>query len=108
MQEILNAKCGEIDIIAKDKEELVFIEVKTRSQKIYGRPADSIDKKKKKHIYHTAEYYMLINRLENKFCRIDVIEVYFCNATFKINHLKNCILERPYRKNIYEGERDVL
>ena len=67
---------GEIDIIAKDKDEYVFIEVKTRVSKKYGRPLDAINESKKKHILQTSKYYIYVNNLENKFIRYDVIEVY--------------------------------
>lgn len=97
-------KIGEIDIIAKDKDELVFIEVKTRSQNKYGNPSDAVDKYKKKHIYHAAEYYMMINRIENVFCRLDVMEVFMYDSGTKINYLKNCILEKPHRKFYIEEE----
>lgn len=40
-------KQGEIDIIAKDKDEYVFIEVKTRSNRCYGRPSEAVNKLKK-------------------------------------------------------------
>lgn len=82
----------------------MFIEVKTRSQNNYGSPAEAVDKKKKKHIYHAAEYYLKIKRLESVFCRLDVIEVYINNDRYKINHLKNSILEKPYRKYVEEAE----
>mgnify|MGYP003294885283 CR=1 FL=1 len=42
---------GEIDIIAKDNKELVFVEVKTRASCLYGQPKDAVDITKKKHIY---------------------------------------------------------
>ena len=67
----------EIDIIAKDKNELVFIEVKTRSQKEYGLPAESVTKIKQKHICKAARFYLHIHKKENDFVRFDVIEVLF-------------------------------
>ena len=67
---------GEIDIIAKEKDEYVFIEVKTRSNKKYGLPREAVDQNKQKHIWNVAEYYVYIHRLENKYIRFDVIEVY--------------------------------
>ena len=55
-----NCNFGEIDIIAfdKNKKELCFIEVKTRTNKNYGSGINSIDITKEKHIYKTAEYYL--------------------------------------------------
>ena len=67
-------KMGEIDIIAKDKNEIVFIEVKTRCQKIYGSPSEAVDRRKKRHIYHVAEFYLIINKLTlEKYARISSI-----------------------------------
>jgi len=53
-----NCCFGEIDIVAKDSDYLVFIEVKTRSNNNYGRGFNSIDFIKQKHIYKSAEYYL--------------------------------------------------
>lgn len=82
---------GEIDIIAIDKKELVFIEVKTRCSKKYGEARDAINKIKKKHIMKTAKLYVYKYRLENSFIRFDVIEVYVSNEKYKINHIKNIL-----------------
>lgn len=92
-----NFKCkqGEIDIIAKDGEEIVFIEVKTRLSMLYGQPKDAVDKRKKKYIYRSAEFYIYIRKLEKYPVRIDVIEVYKKQGRFKINYIKNAITERP-------------
>lgn len=81
-------KQGEIDIIAKDKAEYVFIEVKTRSNFCFGRPSEAIDDFKRKHILRSAKYYVHLNGLEEAFIRFDVIEVYLCNNRYKVNHLK--------------------
>ncbi len=71
-----SCKQGEIDIIAKDKEYLVFIEVKTRSSIKYGEAKEAVDKEKQKHIYNSAMYYLYKNRMEDALTRVDVIEVY--------------------------------
>lgn len=86
-----NFECrqGEIDIIAKDKEEIVIIEVKTRKCLEYGKPAEAVDNNKRKHIYKAAEYYLYIKRLEKAYVRIDVIEVYIKENKYYINHIKN-------------------
>ena len=92
-----NFECvqGEIDIIAKDQNELVFIEVKTRSSALYGQPKEAINKTKKKHIYKSAEYYVYTKRLENEPIRIDVIEVYKKQEKFMVHHIKQAIIEKP-------------
>lgn len=77
---------GEIDIIAVDKNEIVFIEVKTRTSLKYGNPIEAINKNKIKHIYNTAKYYLHINSLQDKFVRFDVIEIYITNKTCYIKH----------------------
>ena len=85
-----NFECrqGEIDIIALDKKELVFIEVKTRRTFTYGMPADSVNITKQKHIYNTAKYYLYSRNLLDEFVRIDVIEVLVDKFGYKINHIK--------------------
>ena len=68
---------GEIDIIAHDtiKKELVFIEVKTRTNNKYGNPSESVNESKQKHIYKSAEYFVYKNRLEKMQIRFDIIEI---------------------------------
>ena len=83
-------KFGEIDSIAKDKKEYVFIEVKTRTSSKYGMPSEAVDFNKEKHIKKSSQVYVYLNNLENKYIRYDVIEVYFINKNkYYINHLKN-------------------
>lgn len=84
---------GEIDIIAYDceKDELVFVEVKTRSNKNYGLPSEAVDKWKIKHILKGAKYYMYKNNINNANVRFDIIELFFVNKKFLINHIKQII-----------------
>ena len=85
------ANQGEIDIIARNEKELVFIEVKTRTNMQFGRPADAVNETKQKHLLSTVRYYLYNKHLENEFVRIDVIEVYIFKNKFKINHIKQII-----------------
>ena len=82
---------GEIDIIAKDNKELVFIEVKTRTNMLFGRPVEAVNLSKQKHLINIAKYYIHCKNLENEFVRIDVIEVYLTKNKAKINHIKQII-----------------
>ena len=88
-----NFECrqGEIDIIALDKNELVFLEVKTRTNIKYGKPAEAVDKTKQKHLTKAVQYYLYSRHLENRFVRIDVIEVYIYEHKYRINHIKQIL-----------------
>lgn len=87
------ANQGEIDIVARDnaKEELVFVEVKTRTNTLYGKPIDSVTEPKQKHLISTVKYYLYSKHLENEFVRLDVVEVYLNDDFYKINHIKQII-----------------
>lgn len=80
---------GEIDIIARDKDEYVFIEVKTRMSKKFGNPVEAVNKEKMKHILRTSKFYIYVNKLENKCIRYDIVEVYIGEKNLFINHIKN-------------------
>lgn len=66
---------NEIDIVAKDGDELVFIEVKTRSVQTPGEPEDSLTEKKKIQFRKAAEGYLFVKNIENQVCRFDVIAI---------------------------------
>lgn len=84
-------KQGEIDIIALEENELVFIEVKTRTNIKYGSPAEAVDGIKQKHLTKAVKYYLYSRHLENEYIRIDVIEVYIYNHKYRVNHIKQII-----------------
>lgn len=63
---------GEIDIIAKDGNDLVFIEVKTKSNDYFGTAAEMITKRKLEKIIKTAETYILANKIDSTW-RIDAV-----------------------------------
>lgn len=82
---------GEIDIIAKKDDEIVFIEVKTRTNNAYGRPSEAVDKYKLRHIYNVARYYLYKTNQETELTRFDVIEVFIKKKRVIINHIKQII-----------------
>lgn len=82
---------GELDIIAENSEYIVFIEVKTRSNFLYGNPVDSVGKDKQRHMKKVAKYYLHIHGWENRFVRFDVIEVYIDRGIAKVNHIRQII-----------------
>ena len=86
-----SCKQGEIDIIALDNQEIVFIEVKTRTNTNYGLASEAVNKQKKKHLIKAIKYYIHIRNLENEYIRIDVIEIYIKNRKVYVNHIKQAI-----------------
>jgi len=82
-------KVGEIDIIAKDNDTLVFVEVRKRLNIEYGKPEESLTFKKRNKIRKTAEAYLYINKIENIECRFDFIGIEQKNNEITINHIKN-------------------
>ena len=81
------SKLCEIDIIALDKNTLVFIEVKTRKTDICGKPFEAITKTKYKNIKTGLFLYLQENPQYKKF-RIDAISI-LLKPEFKVEHLKN-------------------
>ena len=66
---------GEIDLIAKEKGVLVFIEVKTRSSDAMGSPAESVTHFKRHQIVKAAQYYVKRYGIHQAPCRFDVVSV---------------------------------
>lgn len=64
---------GEIDLIAQDKEELVFIEVKSRKTRTFGLPEEAITEEKLNRLIKTIYCYLEENDLSERNHRIDVI-----------------------------------
>ena len=77
----------EIDIIAKDKDTLVFCEVKTRKTNICGSPLEAITKSKYQNIKKGIFFFLQENSNYKKF-RIDAISIVL-EPKLEIKHLKN-------------------
>ena len=96
----------EIDIIARNEEFLVFVEVKTRScllpeNMTYGRPSQAVGTAKQRHIITAAKNYLRAHPENTLQPRIDVIEVYLKKTTagappqlLDIHHIRNAFLAR--------------
>lgn len=81
---------GEIDIIARERNTLVFVEVKTRSHKDFGFPEEAITPSKQKQIRKIAEGFLMKNNMENAECRFDVLSLIKKEkSAFEINHIQN-------------------
>ena len=76
------SRFGEIDIVAKDGDELVFVEVKTRWSNRYGKPEEAVTAKKLSRIKRTIDYYLLINKVKMKY-RLEVVAIQIENNEVK-------------------------
>ncbi|MDD5758315.1 MAG: YraN family protein [Desulfobulbaceae bacterium] len=75
IQKNFRVSCGEIDIIAHDKDALVFVEVKTRTGAGFGPPAEAVTCRKRQQISRTALVYLSQRRLLDVSARFDVVSV---------------------------------
>ena len=76
----------EIDIIAVDKDQLVIVEVKTRSNRDLGEPEEAVNRKKQKFLVRAADVYITENNIEME-CRFDIIAIVYQNNKAEINHI---------------------
>lgn len=84
---------GEIDIVAREGDFFVFVEVKTRTNRAFGFPEEAIDEHKQYKLAKTAEHYLAAHRLYEQNYRIDSIgiEIDEQNKKAKIRHEKDVV-----------------
>jgi putative endonuclease len=68
---------GELDIVARQGGELVFVEVKARSSRAFGVPEKSLTATKQAHLVASAQYFLAANQQNEADWRIDVVAVEF-------------------------------
>ncbi len=80
------SKHKEIDIIAKDGDCLVFVEVKSRSEDYWGNPEEFVTKKKQKLLISAAESYIFENDYQGE-SRFDIVSVLFLKTGTEVEHI---------------------
>ena len=80
---------GEIDIIAKEKKTIVFVEVKSRRSIRYGNPKWAVTPKKQRKISMVALYYLKTTKQTNSKARFDVVSIYSNRDEPQIEIVKN-------------------
>ncbi len=87
----INYRCalGEIDIIARDGEEIVFVEVKTRRGNTFFSPEDAVNWKKQNRIKRLALLYLKSNKLHDVPVRFDVIGLRLKEGQYVVEHIKD-------------------
>ena len=68
-------RIGEIDLVAEEGGEIVFVEVKTRRGDRCGTPEEAVDARKRRRLARLAQAFLQQRRLEDRPCRFDVIAV---------------------------------
>jgi len=80
---------GEIDIVARDGNELVFVEVKARRSAKFGSPEEAVTPAKQALLRRTAEGYVRERNLYGIPCRFDVVAILMEPGGRKVVHYRN-------------------
>jgi putative endonuclease len=77
-----NFRCrqGEIDLVAEDEQDLIFVEVKARRGVSFGLPEDAITSHKRRKLVEVASYYLDLHACSERSWRIDVVAVQFSSS----------------------------
>ena len=82
-------KRQEIDLVAKDKETYVFVEVKSRSSSDFGFPEDFVSPQQEGRIRNAATHFLAEEGIEAKFIRFDVISILVYEHEVEIEHFED-------------------
>jgi len=90
---------GEVDLIFRDGDCLVFVEVKTRSREDWLRPAAAVNAERRRRLTRTALDYLRLLKNPQVKVRFDIVEVLLVNSQVReVRHLENSFpMERPHR-----------
>ena len=80
---------GEIDLIAEDGEELVFVEVKARRSNAFGAPEDAVTEKKQEQVHAVADGYLFMHNIDDRPCRFDIVAIEYRNEAAEIRHIRD-------------------
>jgi len=85
---------GEVDLVARDGEETVFVEVKTRRSRAFGPPEESVTPRKRARIVRAASQYLAERGLAEQPWRVDVVAITLReNGPAEINHVRSAAEE---------------
>ena len=72
-----NWRCdaGELDVVARDGEILVFVEVRSRASALHGHAAEMVTPAKRRKVSRVAQLYLMIERPAYEGCRFDVVAI---------------------------------
>jgi putative endonuclease len=90
---------GEIDLVFRDRDCLVFVEVKARSSEEWTRPAAAVDAERRRRLTQCGLDYLRLLKNPAVKVRFDIVEVLLENSAVReVRHLPNAFpMERPHR-----------
>jgi putative endonuclease len=86
---------GELDIIARDGQTMVFVEVKAREGRAFGEACEAVTANKRRTITRLAVDYLMRHRLTGCACRFDVVSIHFDSGTPVIDVYQNAFDATP-------------
>ncbi|MFA5363461.1 MAG: YraN family protein [Candidatus Omnitrophota bacterium] len=89
LQSNYRTRSGEIDIIARDKDTLCFVEVKTRNSQAFGSPCEAVMESKQRTISFVAAYYLKEHNLLDTKARFDIVSVVRESGQARCELIKN-------------------
>jgi putative endonuclease len=80
---------GEIDIVARQDDQIIFVEVKTAQGRSYGSPRSWVDPRKQARVIYAAIVYMALKGIQDADCRFDVIAIELDQPKPRLTHIIN-------------------
>jgi len=84
-------RVGEIDIVCRRGDKIIFVEVKTRSGEMFGAPEEAITARKKQKLAMMAQQYLQQKKLQNCNFSVDGIFIEGRGGDYEIRHLENIL-----------------
>jgi putative endonuclease len=83
-------KIGEIDLVMRDGDTLVFVEVRQRKNNLYGSPLETVSAAKKHKLRRTAEHFLLVRKVPtHQALRFDVVGILGTGTDIRIDWVQN-------------------
>ena len=89
-----NYRCrgGEVDLILLDRKVVVFVEVKTRTDDIFGSPFEAVEPRKQRRMILAAQLFLQQKQLHERDARFDVVGISWPGAQPLVEHIRNAFV----------------
>jgi len=86
-QHYVNTPVGEIDLVARQRRTLIFVEVRTRRSSAFGSPAEAVDMRKQRQIIRAAKWYLNDKPGKDLQPRFEVVSILVNGSDLEIEHI---------------------